>query len=180
MGIRRLFDELKAVARKPGVQRVLGIAAGIRKEQREVVGDGFVNPLVAITGPANHITPPLMRDLMIRKQLGKVFLAGRCQSGALLRFRREKGERRNVKEAGPTLTKGSGNLRDAEIAKGEWPGIGFVEANRGINLFPEPLQRIGGTRRWRRKCKREPRGRRPGRGGRNGDPFRRRSRKPFH
>ena len=78
-----------------------------------------------------------MCDFMIGNQLGKVFLANRTEAGALLRFLGEKRKGRNVKEARPSLTKGSGNRRDGEIMKGKWAGEGFVKMNRGIDLFSE-------------------------------------------
>src|SRR2546430_7707099 len=43
--------------------------------------------------PANHITPPLMRHLVIGNQVGKVFLAGRRKACTHLRFRREERKR---------------------------------------------------------------------------------------
>ena len=80
-----------------------------------------------------------MRDFMIGNELGKVFLAGRGKAGALLRFRREEGKSRNIEEAGPSLAKGSRNLRDTQIVKRKWPGESFVKMNRKIDFLSELL-----------------------------------------
>src|SRR5215467_13951681 len=97
------------------------ISPAICKKQREIVGDGFVNPLIAIAGPANHVAPPLMRYFVIGNQLREMFLAGGAESRALLRLRRKKRKRGNVKKARPALSERSGNLRNAQIVKGKWP-----------------------------------------------------------
>jgi len=34
--------------------------ARVREHQRQITGDGFVDPLIAITRPAHHVAPPLV------------------------------------------------------------------------------------------------------------------------
>src|SRR5215469_13608872 len=136
---------------------MFGISAAVRKEQCKIVGDGFVNPLVAIAGPAHHIAPPLMRHFVIGNQLGEMFLAAGSEAGALLGFRREEGKRGNVEQARPSLAEGSGNLRNAQIVKRKWPGEGLVEMDGRVNLLSELLQRVGRTRRELGKRKGESR-----------------------
>ncbi len=53
-----------AVAVKPSVEGVVGVLLRIGKKKREIIGDGFVDPLIAVAGPANDIPPPLVSDLV--------------------------------------------------------------------------------------------------------------------
>ncbi len=92
-GARQFLNELPAVAREPNVQSV-------GEEQRQIIRDGFVNPLVAIARPCDDVAPPLMRDFMVGNQLGEMFLGGGAQPGALLGFRTQKGIGGNVEQAG--------------------------------------------------------------------------------
>src|SRR5207245_9690843 len=95
----------------------------------------LVNPLVVVARPCHDVSPPLMCHFVIRNQLGVVLLSGRAQSRALLGFGRQKGVRGNIEQTGPTLPKGSGYLRDAEVVEGKGAAECFVKTDRGIDLF---------------------------------------------
>ena len=68
------------------MKSVIGVPFGVGEKQREIISDCFVNPLVAVAFPADHVAPPLMGDFMIGNQLGEVLLARGGESGALLSF----------------------------------------------------------------------------------------------
>ena len=76
-----------------------------------------------------------MRYFVIRDQLSVMFLAGSTQAGALLGFRRQKGIRGDVEEAGPALPESSRNLRNAEIMKRKRAAERFVKTDRGIDFL---------------------------------------------
>src|SRR5438067_13171467 len=118
---------------------MFGIAPAIGKEQREIVRDGLVNPLVAITRPADDVAPPLMRNFVIGDELREMLLAAGTKPGALLRFRRKKRKRGNVQESRPALAKSSWNLRDAQIVEGKWSGEGLVKMDRRIDFLSKLL-----------------------------------------
>jgi len=90
-----------------------------RRRARQIVCYGFVNPLVAVARPRDDVAPPLMRNFVIRNQLGEVFLAGGGESCALLGFGRQEGIGGNVEQAGPALPEGSRNRRDVEVMEGK-------------------------------------------------------------
>ncbi len=48
VGAGSFFDELLAITLEPDTQGVIGISARVGEEQGQIVGDGFVNPLIAI------------------------------------------------------------------------------------------------------------------------------------
>src|SRR6266478_805050 len=131
----RFFHEQAAKAFEPDAESTVRILLGVGEKQREILRDGFINPLVAVAGPANDVAPPLMSHFVVRNQFGEVFLPGRTESGALLRFGGQEGIRGNVKQAGPALRKSPRNLRDAQDTEGERAAERFVKANRGVNLF---------------------------------------------
>ncbi len=116
-------QETLAFMLQPGVESAVRILDGIGKKQREIVGDGFVDPLIAITGPANDIPPPLVRSFMKGNNLAKEFLAVRVEASAPLGFGRKEGVSGNVEESRPALPEGAGNLRDPEVTKREGAGI---------------------------------------------------------
>src|SRR5271170_53919 len=108
---------------------MLGRFSALRKEKREVVGEGLVDPLIPVAGPADNVAPPLMGDFVIRDDVSKGFLAGGGESRAILRFGGQERKCRNVKQAGPPLAESAGNLRDAQRAIRKRPAEIFVKAN---------------------------------------------------
>src|SRR4051794_26970477 len=108
---------------------MVGVLLVVGKEQSEIVGDGFIDPLIAVSAPANYVAPPLMGHFVKGDQLGEVFLTAFGKSGTLLGGGRQKRKGGDVEKAGPTLAKCSGNLRYAELLEGERAHIIFVEAN---------------------------------------------------
>ena len=142
--MRGFYDQLLAVALQPDAQCVIGIFAGVGEEQREVIGDGFIDPLVVIIGPAHHVAPPLMSSFMKRNNFGEMLLAAAGEAGAALGIGREKRKSGNIEEAGPPLAKRSGNLGDAKSAEGERAAEGFVEMDGGVDLFSKKFESGGG------------------------------------
>src|SRR5246127_5024672 len=65
----RFSDQALAVAIEPETKCAIGSLPGVGKEKGKIRGNGLVNPLVAIAGPANDVSPPLMGDLMNRNKL---------------------------------------------------------------------------------------------------------------
>src|SRR5208282_987011 len=78
--------ELFTVTLKPHMYGVLGGLPAFREEQREVIGDGFVDPLIPVAGPSDYVAPPLMGDFMIRDNFGKRFLPRGRETSTALRF----------------------------------------------------------------------------------------------
>src|SRR5271157_2041955 len=137
-----------AVAVKPGVESVVRVLLGIGKKKREIIGDGFVDPLIAVAGPAHDIPPPLVSDLVKRKNLREEFLVGRVEAGTLLVFWRQERVRGDVEKSRPPLPEGAWNLRDAEMTKRKGTGILFAEMDGGIDFTGKLLQGVRGT--WSR------------------------------
>src|SRR5712692_6628487 len=154
------------------MKSVIGVPFCVSEKEREVISDSFVNPLVAVACPADHVAPPLVGDFMIGNQLGEVLLTRGGESRALLSFRGQKGKSGKVEQARPTLAEGSGNLRDAEIVKRKRAGKALVKTDRGIDLLAELFQRIGGAGSEAGKGRSEPSGRRTGGSGRDSDDVR--------
>ena len=80
------FLELFAITFEPDAKCMLGGFSAVREEQRKIIRDGFIDPLIPVTGPAHDVAPPLMRDFMIGDDIRKCFLPGGRESGAVLRF----------------------------------------------------------------------------------------------
>jgi hypothetical protein len=59
----------------------------IGKEQRQIIRDGLVDPLVAIRTPADDIAPPLMSDFVNRNEIGEMLLTDVGKSGTVLGLR---------------------------------------------------------------------------------------------
>ena len=76
----------------------------------------------------------LMSDFMHRNYLREKFLIAGGETGAALRFLRQKRKGGQIEKAGPTLAKGSGDLRDVEGREWKRAGIAFVKTNRGVDL----------------------------------------------
>lgn len=83
----KFFEKLFAVAFEPKAKLVVIGPSALRKQQSEIIGDSLVNPLIAVARPAHDVTPPLMRDLVIRNNVRESFLAGRVEPRAVLRLR---------------------------------------------------------------------------------------------
>jgi len=148
IGGRKIFvggfgDEAFAIAIEPEMERLVGIFLGVGEEEGEVAGNGFVNPLIAIAGPADDVAPPLMSDFVKRNNLGIEFLVGGVEAGAALDVGREKRKGGEVEKAGPALSESAGNLRNAEAAKGKGSGKLFVEMDRGIDGAGELFEGVG-------------------------------------
>ena len=92
----QFLHQALAVAREPYTQRMIGVLLAIGKEQRQVIGNGFVDPLIAIRAPTDHVAPPLVSDFVKRNKLGEMFLPAFCEAGALLRRGRQKRKRGEV------------------------------------------------------------------------------------
>src|SRR5208337_725334 len=135
-----------AVAAEPGVESVVRIFLRIGKKKREIIGDGLVDPLVAVAGPANDISPPLVSHFVKRNNLREEFLTGRVEAGTLLGCWRQERIGGDIEESRPALPEGAGNLRDAELAKWEGAGILFAEMDGGIDFTGKLLQGIRWTR----------------------------------
>src|SRR5467141_1277073 len=139
------------------MQGVIRIFLGVGEKQGEIICDGFINPLVAVARPCDDVAPPLMCDLMVRNKFRKTLLGGGAQASTLLSFRTQKGIGGNIEQAGPTLPKGSGNLRNAEVVEWEGPAECLIKTDRGIDLFAELLEGIGRAGRGRRRERMPPR-----------------------
>src|SRR6516165_4648128 len=116
------------------MERAIGGLPRVGKKEGEVRGNGFGNPLVAVARPADDVSPPLMGDFMDGNKVGESSLARGVQAHALLRFVRKKGKRGEIQEARPSLAKGSGDLRHAQVAKRERAAELFVKMNGSIDL----------------------------------------------
>ena len=137
--MRGFYDELLAIALQPDAQGVIGIFAGVGEEQREIIGDGFINPLVVIIGPAHHIAPPLMSGFVKGNNFAEMLLAAAGKSGAALGIGGEKRKGGDIQQAWPALAKRSGDLGNAESVEGEGAAVGFVKMDGGVDLFCEQL-----------------------------------------
>jgi hypothetical protein len=85
-------------------------------------------------------------NLVKGNEVVKVFLTAGRKAGAPLGFRRKEGIGGEVEKARPALAEGSGNLRNAELTNGKWPGVGFIEPDGGIDIVRELLKCVSGTR----------------------------------
>jgi len=63
---RRFFHEQAAKAFEPDAESTVRILLGVGEKEREILRDGFINPLVAVAGPANDVAPPLMGHFVVR------------------------------------------------------------------------------------------------------------------
>src|SRR4029077_16541980 len=97
---------------------------------------------------SDHVAPPLMRHFMKWNQVMKMFLPGFGEAGALLGISRKERIRGKIQKARPTLTKSSGNLRNAQLMERNRPGKVLVEVNRGIDVARQCFESVGRTR-WR-------------------------------
>ena len=82
---------------------------------------------------------------MERHQLAEMFLSAAGKAGTALDVGRQKRVGGDIEEAGPALAESSGNLRDAEIVKRERAAVGFVKANRSVDVFPQLFESDGGV-----------------------------------
>ena len=133
-----------AIATEPDVKGMIRAFLSVGEEQRKIVGDGFVDPLVAIGIPADDVAPPLMGDFVEGYEFGEVLLSGLGKPGALLGFRRKIGIGGQIKQSGPALAERAWDLRHAQFLKWKRSAEGFVKADGGINFAAEYFQRI----RW--------------------------------
>src|SRR5579863_9913167 len=141
--VRGLLDKLLAIAPEPNLQGMVGALLRISKEQRKIVGDGLVDPLVAIGVPADDIAPPLMRDFVERYEFGEVLLSVFRESGPLLGLRGQIGIGGEIKQSGPALAEATRDLRHAQFLKRERTTERFVKADGVFNLAAEPLRGVG-------------------------------------
>jgi hypothetical protein len=91
-----------------------------------------------------------MSDLVEGNDVGELFLSGSVEASAFLSLLRQEGKCGEVKKARPALAEGSGNLRDAKVVEGKWPGELFVKMDGGVDLAGELLQGVGRARSGRR------------------------------
>src|SRR4029077_6330598 len=132
---------------------MIGVLLAVGKKERQVVGDGFVDPLIAIGAPANNVAPPLMSHFVKGHQLREMLLPACGEPGALLRRGRKEGKRGDVKKSGPALSEGSRDLGNAELLEGKRPAVIFVETNGRVDMAPQLLQYVrragrGGNHRY--------------------------------
>ena len=66
------FIEPLAESFEPDAKRTFRIFLGVGEKHGEILRDGFVDPLVTVTGPANDVAPPLMRDFVIGNDFGEM------------------------------------------------------------------------------------------------------------
>ena len=71
------------------------------------------------------------------------------ESGTMLSFGGQVGIGGEIKQPGPALAEGAGNLRDAQFLEREWAAERFVETNGLFDLAAELFEGIGRTRRRR-------------------------------
>ena len=135
-----------AKAIQPHTQPVIRVFWLSANSRRKIAGHGFIDPLIAIAGPADDVAPPLVRDFVKGNQIVEVFLTTGGKSGALLRFRGKKRIGGKVEQPRPALAKSSGDLRDAELANRKRPGESFVESNGGIDIVRQLFQRVSRSR----------------------------------
>ena len=148
--VRSFGGEVLAVTVEPDVKFLVGVFLRVGKEKGEIAGDGFVDPLIAIAGPADHVAPPLMGNFVKGNDIRKKLLAGGRESGALLSFLGKEGECGEVEKSRPALTKRAGNLRDAEMMEREGSRISFIEIHGGIDFMGELFKGVSGAwREWR-------------------------------
>lgn len=137
VGIQGFGKQALAVAGEPSEQSVIGAFLRVGEEQREINGEALVNPLVAITGPADNVAPPLMGNLVSGNDIGKGFLGSGVDAQALLDLRRKEGIRGEIKKARPTLPERARNLRNGEAVKREGTAKPFKESDRGVHFAGE-------------------------------------------
>src|ERR1043166_5734092 len=106
---------------------MVGSFLAIREQERKIIREAFVDPLVAVAGPTDDIAPPLMSDFVKGNEIVEMFLAAFGEAGALLSFGRKKGISGNIEQAGPALAERTRDLGDIKVVNGEWPRIGFVK-----------------------------------------------------
>src|SRR5258707_5318128 len=144
---RELFDQALAVATKPNAKRAVGVFLAIGKQQRQIIGDGLIDPLIAVVAPADDIAPPLVRHFVKRNELCEMLLPGVRQAGAALRGGRQERKGGKIQQAGPALPERAGDLRDAKFLEPKGSAERFVEANGRVDFAAELLERVRGTRR---------------------------------
>ncbi len=128
------FFELLSIAFEPDAERVLGWLSAVREEQRKIVCDGLIDPLIPVAGPTDDVAPPLVGDLMIRDDIRKRLLPCGRESGAVLRFRGQERKRGEIEQARPALAESARNLRDTQRAEGERAAECFVKMNGRIDV----------------------------------------------
>ena len=117
----------------------------VGEKQREIIGDGFVDPLIAVARPSDNVSPPLVSNFVKWHELAEMFLAAAGEAGTALYIRGQKRVGGNVKEPGPALPESSGNLGDAEITKGKRAAVGFVKADGSVDVFAELFESNDGV-----------------------------------
>src|SRR5437879_6230747 len=78
-GFRLVLPPLRktiAIPQQPGMQGPVRGLLAVGKQQRQVIRQTLINPLIAIAAPAHDVSPPLMSYLMERHQLGEMLLTG--------------------------------------------------------------------------------------------------------
>jgi hypothetical protein len=86
-----------------------------------------------------------MSDFVKGNDIGKLFLTGGIEAGALLGLGREKRESGKIKKARPSLTERTGNLGNAEATKRERATVLHIEMDGGIDIAGNLFQSVGGT-----------------------------------
>src|SRR5262252_756369 len=74
IGIRQFLFYSIAIAFEPNPHFAVWSLLAVRKEQSAIIGESFINPLVAITGPAYNVAPPLVCHFVKGNELAEVFL----------------------------------------------------------------------------------------------------------
>ena len=54
---------------------MIGIPLAVSEEQRQVIGQGLVNPLIAIDALSNDVSPPLVRHFVKGNKFGEMLLS---------------------------------------------------------------------------------------------------------
>src|SRR5580765_6395876 len=132
---------------------MLGWLSAVREEQRKIVCDGLIDPLIPVARPTDDVAPPLVGDLMIGDDIRKRLLPCGGECGAVLRFGGQERKRGEIEQAGPGLAESAGNLRDTQSAEGERAAECFVKVDGRIDVPGKCFERVG--RAWRQGLHRD-------------------------
>src|SRR5262249_46222197 len=122
---------------------MVGRFLAVREEERKIIRDGFVDPLIAIAGPANDVAPPLMSDFVERNKFPEMLLAHFGEANALLSRGGKKRVCGKIKKPRPALAETAWNLRDTEFVEGKWSAKSFIEMDGRVDLSRELLESVG-------------------------------------
>src|SRR6185437_14969452 len=146
-GVGQFLREVLAIALQPEAQRMAIALLRVGEEQCEVVGDGLVDPLVAIGTPSDDVAPPLVSHFVNGDEVGEMLLGDVGKSDPMLSLGGQIGIGRKVQESWPALAERAGNLRDIQLLEREWSAEGFVKAYGSVDFAAELFEGVGRTRR---------------------------------